>query len=452
MKLMKKRYLCLVFILIMAGLCGCRGEKKEISSASFVSGAAPEDGKGAAGENTAEVKNSGFPEEDIEEVSELPLYTCEAFELALITYHEFESGKNMLALDLIPYIEDSFFVSLENILINDKVRLQDNVSVFCGGEEEIVELRELTETLALSGMTLSKLKLSLYYGGLSEPENVEAEVPKGFTPGLLCVPFMGARAERQTIIDDGFCRAELICCGLIRGYNESYLSGIIQIENFSEESIPADINGILVNGHSLIPISDKGWVSPGEKAYVFFREYGNSIKEAGISAISSVSIQLLTDREDITENTGFTSGGQWYELELSEAAVSEDEAAEEGEMVYEDDELKIFYLGKEERMSSLDKSENRYIWKLEVVYTGEETVELGAENICIDGIALKDAESTAICLLDKSQAAPNSRLKTQLILLSFAKEQPSEVKFDLYVYRQGKAKLLRISDESIILK
>lgn len=450
---MKKRMVCLLLAFLLAGLSGCASSGKpggESGKAASETAAVSENeitqkealGKSTASKNAAE---AALP------VSEIPLYACEAFTLQLVTYHDFVSGRDVLAFDVIPLEEESFSLSVSDILLNGKLRVQDDMLFYLRGEEAVEDCSKISEALALAGEKLSRLSFMLTGGCLSESVPLEVEIPEEFAAGLVCLPFMDAKAERQVLIDDENCMAELICCGLIRGYNEAYLSGILYVENRSENSMPADINGMMINGSSFKPYADKNWIAPGEKAYVFFREYGKDIAEAGITSVSSVSIQLLTDREEMTQNTGFSSGGRWYPLTLSVSGLPEEEEEAEGEIVYEDEEVKVFLLGKEASMSTIAGRENRFLWVLDIVYTGEETVDLVAADVFVDGRALKEVEDTAVCILDSSQMAPSSKMRTQLVLLSFMEEQP-EVEFTLRILRQGKSRLIREGEERIVLK
>ena len=358
---------------------------------SSVTGEDPGPGKGTAGVNAP----SG-------ELPPWTLYETEEYSVILTDALEPDSGEARFLVTIVNNSDYTIRISLKDFLLNDTARLSETGYGTCKPHKaDTEELYSLNKWLVQFGDDLGpieKITLNLnvnvedpdtYKNISSTDRSCTVLLPENYEPAMLFETSFSMKAEEQVLFEDENRRIELRGLGRSPDSTDLYaITGIIHVINKSERPIPVDCPGLRVNGFYMDPYSyGGGSLAGGSERYLLFLCKAEDLELAGIEAISSIELLILTSDE---ENTGayVADGGSWYPAALTQ--VGED-AAEGSEdiLIYEDDIVTVSF--REAWLEWHDVSYTDpygyYHWILTVENKSSENIEFALSDILVGGVS-----------------------------------------------------------------
>ena len=151
-------------------------------------------------------------------------------------------------------------------------------------------------------------------------EQIAVSFPAWPEPTLGALPYAGARAERQILLETEEIRVTLLGCGRYPGTSESeteHLRGALLVENRTDKQVPYSFRGVSVNGYYFEMRGPNISLSPGCVFQDTILVKDSDLKEQGIGEIESIRLLLATEAD---KQTGRLSPGSgvWYPLALTE--------------------------------------------------------------------------------------------------------------------------------------
>ena len=215
-----------------------------------------------------------------------------------------------------------------------------------------------------------------------EPQRLWADQVELDTEKLLD-PVFGACAGEQILADTEKVGIRLL--GLGKTTYNNLLSIFLEIENRTEGLIPANVVGISVNG-IFVKFTSRSQTIPAGKSRYFWEavdiDYSIIPAVPDFSEIHDISLLIVTDLDEVT-GSGF-AGGTWYPVKLDKASDGEAEP-ELGQMVFDEEGIRIGFLRNEEYNYNSDGSQVSYRWWIAIDNETDQHIHLTIENVCVDG-------------------------------------------------------------------
>ena len=334
---------------------------------------------------------------------------------------------------------------ISDLLLNGNVQTGDELTldVPAGGETLRTYLSKTQMSCAIIGYeNVRELSLALEIsreGGETVRERCGVSIPEGIRLSYAYTSFRAMRADRQVLREDGQLTAALLACGLFcSDLDYPMLSGVLWIENRGSEPIPASLSGLSVNGTFLPVYAADRTVEPGSSCLIDFTVSAGDFDRAGIEEIESLSLQLLTSREENSGGVRAAEGGSWYPVALARAGHAET-GETEGELLYDDGllELRFVRAAVSPRASAYSAAE----YTLLVVNRRTEGISLWPADAMLGGEPYRDAVNASSYIgRDNDRIGPQSRgyMVLTLYLPAEAADEPAPpLSFLLQVRSQG---------------
>ena len=171
----------------------------------------------------------------------------------------------------------------------------------------------------------------------------EVLVPADFAPGPVFLPFMGALAEEQLLLDNEQLRVTLLGLGFSPEEYVEKLCCQLRVENRSGETLPFLIKGMAVNGSFFEASSPLVNLSPGTLSFPCVSLSSSTLEDRGIDSIGELSLWLRAG-EAAQGGAFIDSPGSWYPVVLSRSGQAGGEPSYE-RILYEDDLVRIAFSG-----------------------------------------------------------------------------------------------------------
>lgn len=373
----------------------------------------------------------------------------------------FESGEAMFCCAE-NRTDGEISVEATDFLINGNIQTDEffgiSMTVPAGAKErKRFSDHTLMECELIGFDNLRELSASVKVEGVKDmdptPIPCRAEFPDGVRPVIGYDSFMGMRADRQVLRADGDYVIALLGCGdfLIDSAGRE-LTGVLWIENRGDETVPVKLSSVSVNGYGF-PISAQSlYLEPKTGTILTFSVYKDDIDLAGIKAIDSLRLQILTSEE---ENSGIygLDGGTWYPAALAQSCTTA-EAAKEGVLLYKDGLLSLTLTGIETSDRSERYREITYVVTVE--NNRQEGVCLRMKEPLIDGDLYRNVsyDGGNFLYIRNDQIGPGSRgvvTVTLSLLPEYEPDRIPELSFLLQVLSQGKDVIFYTTTERIVL-
>ena len=469
----KKQPLAALLLAVCLFVSACGAKEQDNESAALTAESGEETAADTSAEENAEAASEpedadAVPEEEDENVGEAyePVVLLDEPEVA-VTYAaalSYNEGVRVDVLRIDNRWEEPLDVSVEGIRLNGHILVSDRVTGYADpGETEERTLDGLTKAVLLAeedGVKITELSFLLtvenrhydlpWEERVLYEQNVTVTLPEDGYPAFVCTPVMDMLAEEQVLFNEGGITVTLLGCGDYIG--ASYpVSGILKIENMSDDVMPYKYSAIQVNGHITDSYADggRGDLAPGGKTFVKFYVY--NLDKEGITSVADLKIQLLTSG---TENTGtfVVEGGSWYDVELAQHG-DPGENFEMGVVVYEDEYVVIGYRGVENVYTEYDWTDNsgHMTWFLSYKNKSRENIELLSDEETADGKSGDEALFEPF-LLDGDLSPGGMRYgKISFYYDGDRIDEIPEVAFRVKVLKQGGGALLNYSEEVVVL-
>ena len=351
-----KKFLCMILVISCMFLMACSGTSGKASDV-------PLDG-----------------------VGEVVLYNANNMTLTLKAVYSMENKSKDYVLFMENANDQEMRVSMDGIVINQKYKIQEMlggyVDPLTNEKDSSSELSLLMYNEDLLSVDSIQFHLKLYDQEFQLIEDADYEIvfEKPLIHTLAYNKFMGATASEQILYEDEKLKLTLMEWGQDPS-RDSYISAIVCFENNSEESIPVMVSGMGLNGIYFDGSDPVNFLKPGQKSYATYSILCSDVEDEGITSISEVSLLILTDE---SQNTGIVNydGGVWYPVVLDEQGDVQKDFAE-GEVLYEDEDVRISYIGQEKR--EWTDGGGYYKWNLAVVNNSDENVRVAMIDVLVDG-------------------------------------------------------------------
>ena len=192
-------------------------------------------------------------------------------------------------------------------------------------------------------------------------ETCEALIPAGFQPGFVFLPCLGASAQAQDLADDDRVHITLLGLGTAGGDDTETPSFILRVENRSEETIPVQIGGVVVNGIYVNNVSNSYQLASHKSCLLFQTVAEYWLRSSGITGISDISIQILTSEEEDTGGVRI-AGGSYYPVVLTENAGNMAEP-DRSNLLFENEWIRVYHISHEGPDQS-SNGQGSYTWTL----------------------------------------------------------------------------------------
>ncbi|MBR0397130.1 MAG: hypothetical protein IJI10_02570 [Eubacterium sp.] len=363
--------------------------------------------------------------------------------------------------------EDNLIFEINDIHLNDDICTDANVFVSTEpGSAADSQSDSLTQSILLmerDGIALESISGMAQVYSWEQDENgnqkllteepFKVSFPEDYAPELICEPAYDMLAEAQVLRDEGGIKISLVGCGGYYGASDG-ISGILCIENDSQETIPYHISAAEVNGRTVELYSDgsgSGSLPAGALRYFDFRIGESELEEAGITSAAEMKLQVLTDTE---QNTGVmmrSAGGNWYPVKLTQHGELSDVFAP-GEVIYEDDWIQLGYIGTRIDWYPEDEYQEEahgYCnWDLAVVNKTDENIELRMEDAVVNGVPADESEAKPYFRSDEIGAHAKRNLSA---FLRIQENQVPEISFRIQVRKQGGGALLNYAEDVVTI-
>lgn len=350
--------------------------------------------------------------------------------------------------------------TLEDIVWNSVFTLDDqNLLGLEPGEWKYYDLTDLDEAVYASGenlLTDLSFRLVIMDRETYEPcgeQEVRIELPDKTPAGLYFESYLDAQAEEQVLLDNEDVKISLLHLGrlLTSDYSSKYFRGFVRFENKSGYDRPVGVESIRINGLSIDVLADqKETLEKWHSCIHSFRVSEDDLAKNGITSISSVSLMLLSDNSEIT-GTVALSGGSWYDIELSEAGIAEDESEPEGELIFDEADVQIYLNGGERTEWSFADSEDEhnFVWYLTVYNNSDADVELNLIDEQLDGADLP--EDKHLFIDSDEEVGYHSRRNMPLRMYDWPSEKSPEVRFRVQLRTVGGGAIVYTSEEPVVI-
>ena len=396
-----------------------------------------------------------------EQPSFFPLMDESGVSIRLYDVRQFDNGARKVFFRITNTREESVRVTMQDFCLNGTIYMENT------GSKEVKAGQSVDyEALFLSyafteagrdGAVLSEFRMKLkVVAGQRGRETVlfddicAAQYPEGYTPQMVCEPAFSALAKEQILLEDDDVRVTLEALGCYAGSDPSWpLQGIVKVENLSNSTIPVYLQNCRLNGYTIKAEGGAGGrLSGGSTLYIAFKCSKRNLSSSRITAISDVALQIMTSESENTATTQSHAGGTWYPVVLSEYGIQEG-APEEGELLYEDEYVRIGLLGQSAEYSKYS-SQTQFQWELSFVNKKDMDLEIRFSDFYIDGVK----EDTSLLYAYVMEAVVGAGARTNHRMLHFVDgDQPlPEVSFRVRVQAAGSGALYNYSEKRVTIK
>lgn len=380
---------------------------------------------------------------------------------------DYKSGRRRDVVRVKNEADEELIVSISDFRINDTIYTDEYFfsSVESGktSENEVNVLTQAILTAELDGIPVTKLSGTAEVFSWETDENGEEKkldeasfaitFPEDMELEMFCEPAYDMLAEQQILSEDHEVRISLLGCGRYFGMDDG-VSGILCIENQGTRDVPfaiskAEINGLTISAS--IQGQQTGNIPAGTTRYFMFEIYAGDLEDAHIESISDMKLQILTDR-DQNSSVFHTSGGKWYSFVLAQHG-DPDETFEQGEVVYEDDWVRIGYRGglADWHSGGIFGDYGSCTWTLAVINKSDENIELELTEQQVNGKEKEELSHVPVLSTQDAVVGANAK-RIVTIYMAMDEEIPlPEISFLLQVRKQGGGALLNNSKERVIL-
>ena len=309
-----------------------------------------------------------------------PLVQREDFRLELILSRDPQSAAVKLWLRLVKLQEDEAYYQISDLILNDRILLDAAYRSSRQLDERPWELDAAPlfaqGILSPDGLRQFSCRVQKRGGGgeILWEERCAVQIPESFRPGFVFLPCLDARAERQVLLDNDRVLVTLEGMGTSPAQRPGSLSFLLRAENRSDRTLPLKACACAVNGAYCDRSSDTFSLAPGAVCYLYTYLLDSDLSGQDISAIDSVSLRLLTDSSENLSPMGW-KGGAWYPVALSESGQGGG-PPEVREILYENQWIRIGFVGWEERAPYYAGDTRRYTWTLVVWGVGDKNLYL----------------------------------------------------------------------------
>lgn len=321
----------------------------------------------------------------------IPLLETERCTLELAFAKDCSSGRVWPVYRAENRCEEDLEIDVEDVLLNGNIQVGRGLTLFLSPGERTRgsywdELQTACGWIGYENLTELSAVVREYKGrDLIEETSLSLSFPAGLRPSCSYMSFRGMRADRQVLRDDETVTIALLACGnFYTASNDSCLTGIVWIENHGEEEIPVALPNVALNGVSFPVYTNKMRdLQPGGRCMAAFELNDWDLDEAGIQAVESLSLQILTSQEDNSGGAYRLSGGDWYPVALAESAAAQ-QGEEQGLSLYDDGLLQLSFL-RAEIKSDWTEDRVKVNYTLRVVNRRTEGISLALSDPLVDG-------------------------------------------------------------------
>ena len=389
----------------------------------------------------------------IEGVSEVILYEDHGFVLSLKAVDSIEGNRKIYTAQLFNSTEKEVTIYIDEIVFND---------IYVVSENEVFYVKPLEAYKNL----LEEMAITAYTGGVESIESIQFrlmirdETYQVIEDCLIDMDFVrplihavdynlykDAKAETQILEENESVKLTLIEWG--KNPDNNHVTAVVCIENTSDQTIPATITGMMINGVYFRTADKVNYLKPGQKCYAQSYLMEMDIENAGIESIEEVKLMILSDE---TQNTGTHNyvGGVWYTIHLSEKGVSESTIAS-GELLDNVEGIEISYLDMDETQWSQG---GYYKWNLLVVNGTDEHARIGWTDVLVDGIPYdqwKEEHLGCDLYIANGEVGANANRAVSIHLSYDEKIPRPEISFKFHIRSMGGSSVLGESDTMITL-
>ena len=351
--------------------------------------------------------------------------------------------------------EATLYFSLDGITVNQEIRLQNSAGgILEAGETDTETLYELADTLRILDVEeLSLLEADLEITNWDTQETlytgkIRRELHATGNQGMYCIPILDAKADRQVLLENETVRVTLLGCGrYIAALASNRLSGTVLFENLSDGKIPVGVCGLSLNGQTVDTNTAGTYLEAGCSLFRDFDIYVDDDfrEETGITSISSMSLLVLTDPDEVS-GTVTMQGGSWYEVELSASGETEDWTPE-GELLLDEADVEIWYRGQK-RTEYYGGEGGLYKWEITILNNGDENIEIDAADVLLNG----EADDSKNLYVSDAQVGAHSRTNAELHLAYETGEVRPDISFRFRIRSLGGGEILKTGEQTVTLE
>ncbi len=319
------------------------------------------------------------------------LYDDGAVSFRLLYGTDDQTGSKKILLRSENKGEDRVIAALDSFLLNEAVATDAWNGDLEPGGVAYTEMLQWEKSLFLAGeetlrTTTGKVKL---FRGYSEDPYAEEEVLAAFRnggSGLFCDRLRNANIPPQVLLDNDACRLTLLCFGQDPLSGAGQYRGILFAENKTDEDLPLQFNGCIVNRRTLVSVGGSLQTVPSGGAISYpFTCCDDDFALQRIEKVRSVKLLILKDREENTGTRFINDGGRWYPLTIENPDNSPEAPVEEGMVLLEKSGVRVRLLEAVPQKQETFGGECRYIWELFVENGKDENIEIQLEDCTVDG-------------------------------------------------------------------
>lgn len=212
----------------------------------------------------------------------------------------------------------------------------------------------------------------------------------------------------------------------------------MRVENLSRETIPYDIPQIILNGVAISPYVDLVEIPAGMEVYSMLEVSGYNLNQAGITEISSVRLQMMTDYGENTGSFAFLDGGSWYDVALDAAAAGSPDF-DMGTVIFSENGIEIGFL----RVES-PRSDTLY-WQLAVTNRSGSDISLSALNTAVNG------EPRGSIWLESTPIGNDASAYRCISWYNWDGGEVPELSFFVQVFNDGRGRILYTAEEPTVI-
>ena len=398
--------------------------------------------------------SSGKNDAPVDGVSEVVIYDDHELTLKIKAAYSVNNNNYSYVLLMENADDQELSVWMDDIVVNQTYKIQESLGGFVdplsSDKDSITQMSVMAYNEGLEYIDSIRFHLKIHDEEFAVLEDTDFEVvfEKPLVHGLDYNKFMDAKADEQVLFEDEKLKLTLMEWGQ-DPHSNSYITAVVCFENNSDETIPVKVSGMRINGCHFSGSDPVNFLEPGQKCYADYDISRSDVENEGITSIWEVSLLILTDE---SQNTGIVNydGGIWYPIVLAEQG----EAAEdfvEGEVIYEDKDVRISYTDQEKHEWS--DGGGYYSWNLSVVNNSDENIRVAMIDVVVDGIAEESwkTDDQAIYLASADVPAHSSRYIE--ISASYYEEllpQP-EIQFKIQLRTMSGGSVIDTGEETITL-
>ena len=319
-------------------------------------------------------------------VSEIVLYDAYDLKLSVKAIESSEGNRKSIILNMSNDQEQKITATLDEWTVNGTYRIGEHFNMFLDplsdGKKVMEEMSTLVYTEEIDSIQALRFHLSIWdenYNIIDEQE-IDVTFEENLVFALDYNNFLGAKVDEQILLDDERVQVTLLEWG--RNPDNNYVETVVCIDNKSDETIPAMISGMNING-IFFDVSERvNFLAPGQKTYADASILISDVEDEEITSIWDIELMILTDE---SENTGSASysGGAFYPLILAEKGEVE-ELFITGKPLESLDDVHISYV--DQAVKEWSDGGGYYDWNLAVVNDSDENVEVAIIDVLIDGV------------------------------------------------------------------